>query len=212
MVETNNIKGIRAFLVRHGQTEWNRTGRFQGRSDVPLNDQGKEQVQALGSALKNTTFTAIYTSPLSRAMETAESIGAYHPEIPIIQEEGFVEMELADFDGMEARKWMAEHESFAKSWRDNPGTVRMPGPGGECLLEVQERALAALEKISRSHPSGSTLLICSHNFVILSLLCKAKGISLDEFRQLKQDTAAYSVIRMQGKQYTVEIMNEHAHL
>ena len=212
MPEKNNINGIRIFLARHGQTEWNRTGLFQGRSDVPLNDKGKAQVQALGLALKNTPFTAIYASPLSRAMETAESIGAHHPEIPIIKEEGFIEMELADFDGMEARKWMADHADFAKAWRDSPGRVRMPGPGGECLEEVQARALTALEKISRSHPAGSTLLICSHNFVILSILCRAKGISLDRFRQLKQDTAAYSVIRIQAKQYAVEIMNERSHL
>lgn len=210
--EKNDIKGLRIFLVRHGQTEWNRTGRFQGRSDVPLNDEGKEQVRALGLALKNTPCAAIYTSPLSRAMETAESIGAHHPEIPIVKEEGFVEMDLADFDGMEARKWMADHADFAKAWRDNPGCVRMPGTGGECLEDVQARALTALEKISRSHPTGSTLLICSHNFVILSILCKAKGVSLDKFRQLKQDTAAYSVIRMWGNQYSVEIMNERSHL
>ena len=212
MPEKNTTTGIRIFLARHGQTEWNRTGRFQGRSDVPLNDKGKEQVQALGLALKNTPYTAIYASPLSRAMETAESIGAWHPEIPIIREDGFVEMELADFDGMDARKWMSDHAGFAKAWRDNPGGVRMPGPGGECLEEVQARALTALEKISQSHPSDSTLLICSHNFVILSILCKAKGISLDQFRELKQDTAAYSVIRRQGKQYAVEIMNERSHL
>ena len=145
-------------------------------------------------------------------METAESIGVYHPEIPIIKEEGFVEMELADFDGIEARKWMSDHADFVKAWRDNPGRVRMPGPGGECLEEVQTRALTALENISQSHPAGSTLLICSHNFVILSILCKAKGISLDNFRELKQDTAAYSVIRRQGKQYSVEILNERSHL
>ena len=212
MAEKNNTNGIRIFLVRHGQTEWNRTGRFQGRRDVPLNDEGKEQVQALGLALKNTPCTAIYASPLSRAMETAESIGAHHPNMPIILEDGFVEMELADFDGMEARKWMSDHADFAKAWRDNPGTVRMPGPGGECLEEVQIRALTALDKISRSHPAGSTLFICSHNFVILSILCRAKGISLDQFRHLKQDTAAYSVIQMRGNQYSVEIMNERSHL
>ncbi|MBA3029990.1 MAG: histidine phosphatase family protein [Desulfobacteraceae bacterium] len=210
--EKNNTNSTRIFLARHGQTEWNRSGRFQGRSDVPLNDEGKEQVRALGLALKSTPFTAIYTSPLSRAMETAERIGAWYPEIPIIKEEGFVEMELADFDGMEARKWMSDHADFAKAWRDNPGCVRMPGPGGECLEDVQARALTALERISQSHPAGSTLLICSHNFVILSILCKAKGISLDKFRELKQDTAAFSVIRLQGKQYSVEIMNERSHL
>lgn len=212
MPEKNTNNGIRIFLVRHGQTEWNRTGRFQGRSDVPLNDEGRKQVQALGLALKNESLTAIYASPLARARETAKSIGAWHPEIPIIEEEGFVEMELADFDGMDARKWMADHADFAKAWRDNPGCVRMPGTDGECLEDVQARALEALERIVRPYPAGSTLVICSHNFVILSILCRARNISLDQFRQLKQDTAAYSVICMQGAQYSVEIMNARSHL
>jgi len=202
--ETNNM---RIFLVRHGETEWNRTGRFQGRCDIPLNDEGKRQVQATALALKDTAFATIYTSPLCRAMETAEIIRAYHLEIPVIQEDGFIEMELGDFDGMEARHWMTTYADFAKAWRDNPGSVRMPGPGGECLEEVQIRAMKALECICQAHDSGSILLVCSHNFVILSILCHAQGISLDRFRELRQSTAAYSVIRKDGHHFSLERMN-----
>lgn len=86
----------------------------------------------------------------------------------------------------------------------------MPGANGECLEEVQARAMQALDEVASGHPSGSTLLVCSHNFVILSILCKAKGLSLNQFRDLRQDTAAYSVIRLKGDQYEVEIMNERS--
>jgi len=212
MPEKRDTKRIRIFLVRHGQTEWNKTGRFQGRSDVPLNAEGKRQVQATALALKDTPFTVMYTSPLSRAVETAEIIRAYHPAIPLIQEKGFIEMELGDFDGMESRHWMTDYADFARAWRDSPGKVRMPGPNGESLEEVQTRAMKALEDISQLHPSNSTLLICSHNFVILSVLCHAKGISLDRFRELRQSTAAYSVISKNGNQFSVDIMNERSHL
>ena len=212
MTEKNDMSGIRIFLVRHGETEWNRTSRFQGRSDVPLSAEGKKQAQATALALKDTPFAAIYTSPLSRAVETAEIIRAYHPAVSLKKEEGFIEMELADFDGMEARQWRSEYADFAKAWRDNPGKIRMPGPGGECLEDVQARAMTALEGISRSYPPGSVLLICSHNFVILSILCHAKGISLDRFRELRQNTAAYSVIRKNKNQFSVEIINERSHL
>jgi len=129
----------------------------------------------------------------------------------LIKEEGFIEMELADFDGMEAQRWATDYKDFMKAWRDNPGGVRMPGPNGECLEEVQARAMKALDDTTGGYPSGSTLLVCSHNFVILSILCKAKGISLDQFRQLRQDTAAFSVIRKNGDQYAVEIMNKRSH-
>ncbi len=211
MPEETDTGVLRIFLIRHGQTEWNRTHRFQGRSDVPLNAEGREQVRATATALRDTPFTAIYTSPLSRAVETAELIRAHHPTVPLTTEDGFMEMELGEFDGMEAQRWMTDYRDFMKAWIDNPGGVRMPGPNGECLEEVQARAMEALDNISQAHPPDSTLLICSHNFVILSILCKAKGISLNQFRDLQQDTAAYSVILKQGSQYTVEILNERSH-
>jgi len=212
MSEKARDDDIRIFLVRHGETEWNRVHRFQGRSDMPLNSEGRRQARASALALKDTPFAAIYASPLSRALETAKLIRTYHAGIPLIEEKGFLEMELGEFDGMEARRWMTEYADFAKAWRDNPGGVRMPGPDGECLEEVQARAMAALARITESHSAGSAVLVCSHNFVILSILCQAKGISLDRFRELRQDTAAYSVIRRQEGQFSVEIMNERSHL
>lgn len=126
--------------------------------------------------------------------------------------EGLIEMELGDFDGMEASRWMTDYADFMRAWRDNPGKVRMPGPNGECLEEVQIRAMNALEGIVASAPRGSTLLVCSHNFVILSILCEVQEISLDHFRKLRQDTAAYSVICRRGKGYDLETMNERSHL
>ena len=212
MPEKTESGGTCIYLVRHGQTEWNKTHKFQGRSDVPLNDEGREQVKATAMALKDVPFDAVYASPLSRAVETANLIMSYHPAVPLIEEDGFIEMELGDFDGMEAQRWMTDYKEFMKAWRDNPGEVRMPGPNGECLVEVQARAMKALDDVTGGHHMGSTLLVCSHNFVILSILCEAKGISLDQFRELRQDTAAFSVIRKKGDQYTVEIMNERSNL
>lgn len=212
MPEESDSTDIRIYLVRHGQTEWNRIHRFQGRSDVPLNAEGRRQVRETASALEDVPFTAIYASPLSRAIDTAEAIRAYHPTVPLIKEEGFIEMELADFDGMESQRWATDYADFMKAWGANPGGVRMPGPGGECLEEVQSRAMDALNRICQSYPAGSTLLVCSHNFVVLSILCWAKGISLDKFRELRQDTATFSVIRLQGDQYSLETMNERSHL
>jgi broad specificity phosphatase PhoE len=212
MPEENNADDIRIYLVRHGQTEWNRIHRFQGRSDVPLNTEGQRQVRETATAWKEVPFAAIYTSPLSRAIATAEAIRSYHPTVPLIKEEGFIEMELADFDGMESKRWATDYADFMKAWGKNPGGVRMPGPGGECLEEVQARAMDTLNRICRPYPPDTTIVICSHNFVVLSILCRAKGISLDKFRELRQDTAAFSVIRRQGDQYSVELINEQSHL
>ncbi len=196
---------VKVLLVRHGQTEWNRTHRFQGRSDTPLNQTGINQAEAMALMLKNESLTSIYTSPLLRAYETARRIKAFHPQTLIIEEAGFIEMDLGDFDGMVAKVWAKEYEDFMTSWWENPAKVSMPG--GESLEEVQNRAVSALNRIISEHPAKSTLLICSHNFVILSLLCHARGISLDNFRELRQANGALSIIQIKGNTLKVEVMN-----
>ena len=202
--------GIRIILIRHGETEWNRLHRFQGRSDLPLNLKGNEQARALASALKNETITAIYSSPLERAIETARHIGRFHPKTPLIEESGLMEMDLGDFEGMEAQQWAAQHLDFRKTWEENPAALAMPG--GESLKEVQQRAVDTLERISEPYDPGSTLLICSHNFVIVSLLCYASKTSLDQFRELRQETASLNIIYKHGNDFQVETVNDRRHL
>ena len=202
---------MRIVLIRHGETEWNRIRRFQGRSDIPLNEGGKEQVRALAEVLKNEHVAALYTSPLTRAVETALIIGTYHPAAPLLLEEGFVEMDLGEFDGMDAAHWAEHHAEFMKQWIKSPGVLQMPG--GESLAQVQARAVASLERIMQAHGAGESLLVCSHNFVILTLLCHAFHRPLDEFRTLKQDTAAFSTLTVSADgTLAVETLNERSHL
>jgi probable phosphoglycerate mutase len=202
--------GNRIILIRHGETEWNRLQRFQGRSDIPLNPKGNNQACALALALKNETITAIHSSPLVRAIETASHIGRFHPSTPLIKEPGLMEMDLGDFEGMEAQQWALRHQDFRKAWENNPATLSMPG--GESLQEVQYRALDTLNRISESYGPDCTLLICSHNFVIVSLLCFASKIPLDQFRELRQDTAALNILYKVGTGFQVEKVNDRRHL
>jgi probable phosphoglycerate mutase len=205
-----DLSGVKILLVRHGETDWNLAGRFQGRSDVPLNQKGVEQANALASALRKESLTAIYSSPLVRAKETARLIKVFHPSSPLYEDEGLVEMDLGEFEGIEGPRWAEKHADFRKAWRDNPASVTMPG--GECLQEVQARSLAALERMTHSYPLESTLLVCSHNFVILTILCHALEIPLDRFRELRQGTAALNVLYMQGEKLQVEVVNDRSHL
>ena len=85
-------------------------------------------------------------------------------------------------------------------------------PGGESLREVQERFVAALESIARSNPAASTLLVCSHNFVFLPILCHALDIPLERFRELRQGTAALNTLYLQGRHLRVEVVNDCSHL
>jgi phosphoserine phosphatase len=210
MVNNAESPGIRILLIRHGETDWNRIRRFQGRSDQPLNPEGRDQAQALAFALKDESITAIYSSPLIRAVETVRPIRALHPATPFFVDEGLVEMDLGEFEGMEGQRWAEQYADFRRAWRENPASVRMPG--GETLQEVQARAIGTLERITQLYPPESTLLLCSHNFVNRTLLCYALEIPLDRFRELPQETAALNVLFKQGERLWAEVVNERSHL
>jgi probable phosphoglycerate mutase len=202
--------GTRILLVRHGETDFNLTHRFQGRIDIPLNKEGKNQAQALALALKDEPLTAMYSSPLIRAMETARSIKAIHPSTPLFVEQGLTEMDLGEFDGMEAEYWAAHYQDLFKKWRSSPAEFRMPG--GESLQEVQMRAVDTLERITKLYPSGISLLFCSHNFVNRTILCFASGIPLDRFRDFKQDPAALNILYKNEGRLRVEVVNNVSYL
>jgi len=210
MAESIKSSDTRILLIRHGETDWNRIHRFQGRSDVPLNQKGREQARALALALKHEPITAIYSSPLVRAIEMARLIKMFHVSTPFFEEEALIEMDLGDFDGMEAKQWAAQFRDFRKAWQENPASVKMPG--GENLKDVQTRAIDALERITNIYSPGSTLLICGHNFVNLTILCHALEISLNRFRDLQQDTAGISVLYKQGYRLWAEVVNDRSYL
>jgi broad specificity phosphatase PhoE len=202
--------GKRILLIRHGETDWNRIHRFQGRSDLPLNAKGRDQARDLAFALREESLTAMYSSPLVRAMETAHLIRVFHPSVPLFEEGGLAEMDFGEFEGMEAQRWAVEYPDFRKAWQESPGSVTMPG--GESLQDVQSRAIDTLKRITKPYPPESTLLLCSHNFVNLTILCHALKVPLDRFRELRQETAALNVLYMQGGQLWAEAVNERSHL
>ena len=205
-----DIHEIRILLVRHGETDYNLTHRFQGRIDIPLNKEGRKQAQALAKALEHEPLTAIHSSPLIRAMETARSIMVFHPSIPLFEEEGLKEMDLGEIDGMEASDWISKHPEFAKTWRSTPSNLKIPG--GESLQEVQTRAIATLERIIGLYPTGTTLLLCSHNFVNRTIICRALGLPLDRFREFQQEPAALNVLYMSEGRLQMEVVNDTSHL
>lgn len=203
-------KESRIILVRHGETEWNRLRRFQGRTDIELNERGLKQVQSLASSLRNEVIAGIYASPLRRALATAEQIKKHHPAVPLMTEPDLLEMDLGDFEGMDGKKWADSHQQFRARWEKAPALL--PMPGGESLADVQKRAVQALERIVEHYPHGSTIVICSHNFVIVSLLCFAAEVSLDRFRTMRQDTASKNVILSDGVGWRIESVNDCSHL
>lgn len=192
------------FLVRHGQTEWNALGRFQGRADVPLDENGLLQARNLAMVLRPVALVAAYSSPLKRAIETAQEILMYHPRVPLIQDPDLAEMDLGEFDGMEGTKWVKSYPEFLTRWRERPSKVRMPK--GETLEEVSERALRFLRRLTTSHTPGQNVLVCTHNFVCSAILCHVLSIPLDRFREATIPTGSFVRICSMGEKLWVERM------
>jgi phosphoserine phosphatase len=210
MLSRGQSSAIRILLIRHGETEFNRNHRFQGRIDVPLNPEGVDQAQALARALKNERLAAIYSSPLRRAVETARLVKSFHPSTPFFEEPGLIEMDLGEFDGIEGERWAEHYPDFRKRWLESPAALRMPG--GESLQDVQNRVVETLERIALNYSPEDTLLISSHSFVNRTILCHALGKPLDSFRELRQGNAALNILYKEGREIRVEVINDQSHL
>ena len=197
------------FLVRHGETEYNRQNLALGQEDVPLNETGLRQAEALGRALSGEALSAVYASPLERAVRTAEAIATPHG-LDVVIEDGLIEMDVGEMDGLPFPEVREKFPAFIERWLGPDGpTERMPG--GERLIDVRDRADAALSAIVERH-DGERVCLVSHNFVILSLLTQLMGLELAGFRRLSHSVAAITRIEWRRGAPVVVTMNDTCHL
>lgn len=200
---------MKLFLIRHGETDHNRDGLALGRADVPLNTRGHHQARQLAEALKDYGLAAVYTSPLQRTVATARPI-AEACGLPLRVCDGLIEMDVGHMDGMSLAEVREQYKEFLERWRGaEAGTVAMPG--GESLSQVQERAWSAVDEIRKVHPEESVAAV-THNFVILSLLCRALGVDLADFRRFRHDLAAVTILDLRNDRTLLVRLNDTCHL
>ena len=166
---------MQVFAVRHGKTEWNADSRIQGRSDLPLNELGRRQ--ALETAMKLSDLDAdidlIITSPLSRALETAEII-AGHIHADIVLHDGLVERDFGDFEGL----FLSDVDIDAlRRWTDN-----VPTPNGETIRETASRVFIAMDDISERYKDHN-IVIVAHGHVMRSIIWYFSGLPEDGVEQ-----------------------------
>jgi alpha-ribazole phosphatase/probable phosphoglycerate mutase len=165
----------RLLLARHGQSLSNAVRRFQGHLDIPLSDLGRQQAHALGEALRRRPPAAIYTSPMSRARETATIAGAA-VGVAATPVEDLRELSLGEWEGLTVDEVRALPGDPYTQWVRDP-VVGLP-PGGEPLAEVQRRVVAAIEGIGAAHPDTGDVLIVCHGGVISVYLAHWLGLPL----------------------------------
>lgn len=201
---------MRIILVRHGETEYNRTHLALGRADVSLNETGLRQAAALEFALAEEKIAAVYSSPLQRALETAKRIAAPH-DLDVIIEERLIEMDIGELEGLTFPEIGKAHPNLYQNWGGPNGpTYRMPG-SNETLADVQARARQAVQALLARHPD-ETVVAVTHNFVILATLASLLAIEIAEFRRLRHSVAAISSLEMTSGRVQVITLNDTCHL
>ena len=177
----------RIYLVRHGETAWNAAGRCQGRAHSDFTDRGRAQLEALAAALAGTEFDAAYSSPLERAVRTAERLlagrGLRAATVPELAEFSYGTLQGTRFD-----EWPRDVHS---AWRDAPWSVAFPG--GESLAMVRDRMLPVLHTIVAAH-AGETMLISAHGHVNRLILLDALERPLTDFWSIRQTNGSVTLI------------------
>ncbi len=196
------------YLIRHGQTDWNREEIFRGRADRPLNEAGGWEAAAIGRALANVTVDFIYSSPLIRAQETARPIASAHG-LKITPLAGIIDIDYGDWQGLSHEQAKEQYPELYRKWRDHPERVEFPG--GESLSLVRERAMSAFKEVVAGHP-GQSGVVVSHRVVNKVILCALLGLDNSHFWEIKQDTAAINIIRCENKGTVIQVLNDTCHL
>jgi broad specificity phosphatase PhoE len=196
------------YLVRHGQTAWNREEIFRGRTDVPLDQTGLKQAELAGEYFKEMKIHEIYSSPLSRALQTAEKISRVH-HLQVHPLEGLIDMSFGQWEGHAHQEIRKMDQEIYRQWSEEPHRVRLPG--GESLEDVRGRAMAALGKLITEH-HGKTLVLVSHRVVNKVLSCGILGIDNSHFWQITQDTSAINLIQHKNGKFILSLLNETCHL
>ena len=163
------------FLVRHGQTAWNATRRFVGRTDVPLDEVGLAQAERAARALPR-PFAGVYSSPLRRALDTARAV---QPAPTVIDD--LAELDQGELEGLDGPTAFQRFPEFFALWQQDPSGALVPG--GESLVALQERALGALHDIAARHQPGEVIGVYTHQMVIASVTCFARSEPLASWRQ-----------------------------
>jgi probable phosphoglycerate mutase len=180
-------------LVRHGETAWNREGRYQGRTDVPLSADGETQVRTLGARLAQLPIAMAISSPLVRTLRTAEAILGDRPTA-LEPDAALIEISHGQWEGQLASDIEISHAEMFGTWRSRPDRDVPAGPGAETLGDVEARAWPVLVRTCARLAADETALIVAHDAVNRVLLCRVLGLPLTRVWMFRQSPAALNVL------------------
>jgi len=199
---------LRLILARHGETPLNKDGRIQGISGLPLNETGLAQARHIARALGPNLPFVLYSSPIDRALQTAQVIADTHG-VPLTPLDGLVEADAGDLEGLTGREMQERYPDFTRRWSEDSATTTMPG--GESLQDVQLRAWATVTDIMDRH-ADDTVVAVTHHFTILTIVCRVLDLPIHNRRRLTQDLGSITRLELSDSKMIVLSLNETWHL
>ena len=167
-------------LVRHEQTTWNVKEIFRGRIDIELSETGMKQTELLAEYLSHFKLEAIYSSPLRRALKTAEMIADYH-KLGVEIAPGLIDFNYGEWQGLPHQEVKDKYKELYAKWINNPDQVKIPA--GESLDDVRERALDVVNNVVAKYEG--TVVLVSHRVVNKVLICALLGLDNSHFWNIK---------------------------
>ncbi len=204
---------MKLILIRHGETEWNSLRRVQGRTDIPLNGRGRLQAEAAAEYLRDSGISAVYSAPLSRARDTAESIAKAAGAGGVRVLEGLTEINFGGWEGKTDRELK---EQFPGHWGDwnwvlDPGLCR--GIGAESAEEILSRSLESIAAIRAENPRDATVAVVSHTMPIKLIAAHFIGLPASRIRgMLLYNCAASALLLYEDGGTALESWNEASYL
>lgn len=202
---------MRILLIRHGETDWNIQGRYQGQGfDIPLSESGRLQAETLASRLADQGITRAVSSPLLRAKQTAEKVLGDRP-VPLILDPDLMEIAHGEWEGCLDAEVKERDEDRRRAWRETPHLVTLPG--GESLEQVQNRAWTVFHKACQGLQAEETLLMVSHDAVNRVLLCRVLGLDLSRVWSFRQAPVCLNLLEgPEPDQLSLVRLNDASHL
>ncbi|MFQ5996528.1 MAG: histidine phosphatase family protein [Dehalococcoidales bacterium] len=194
-------------IVRHGETEWNVGEIFRGRIDIELNETGMKQAELLAEYLSKLKIDAIYSSPLKRALRTAEITAGYH-NLNVNIAPGLIDFNYGQWQGRSHQEVKDKYKELYTAWTNHPEQVKMPA--GESLDEVRKRAMGTVTEVITRYKG--TVVLVSHRVVNKVLICALLGLDNSHFWNIRQDTCGMTTFTYENEQFILTKHNDTSYL
>ncbi len=209
MGERTLLMTTHIYLIRHGESEWNHSGRYTGQQDIALSPLGRKQAEQVAQRLSGEPLAVVYTSPLRRARDTGEAV-ARVSHTPIRVDQDLAEINHGAWEGLTAAEVAARYPDEYEQWQHAPEQVQMPG--GESLNDVARRCCDVFERLIQEHQDAA-IAVCSHDAVIRVLLLSALDLPLAHFWKWRFENASISMLESHvAHRFRLALLNDTTHL